>query len=57
MTVIGQPTNYDLRIDRQTEKFLARKHQLTYFIVTDAVVPIGLAIQILNDRAEYWRLS
>ena len=57
MTVIGQPTNYDLRIDRQTEKFLARKHRLTYFIVTDAVVPIGLAIQILNDRAEYWRLS
>ena len=53
----GQPTDYDLRIDEQTEKFLARKHQLTYFIVTAAVVPIGFAIQILNDREIELELS
>jgi hypothetical protein len=47
---VGQATDYDLRIDEQTEAFLAKKHQLTYFIVTAAVVPIGFALTILNDR-------
>ncbi len=47
---LDQATDYDLKIDEQTEAFLAKKHQLTYFIVTAAVVPIGFALTILNDR-------
>jgi hypothetical protein len=47
---VDQVTDYDLKIDEQTEAFLAKKHQLTYFIVTAAVVPIGFALTILNDK-------
>lgn len=44
------PSAYDLNIDAQAEAFLARKHQLTYFLVTASVVPLGFTLNLLKDK-------
>ena len=46
----SQPSEYDLKIDEQTQHFLSARQQLTYFLVTVAVVPIGFAMTMVNER-------
>ncbi len=43
-----RPTEYDLMIDEQTDRFLGFKHQLTYFLITAATVPIGFTFSVIN---------
>lgn len=46
------PTEYDLAIDTQAEKFLELKQKLTYFLVTASVAPIAFAISFAKDEID-----
>lgn len=53
----GSVRDYDLRIDEQAERFLTMKHQLTYFLVTASIVPIGFTAGILQQRQASLRVD
>lgn len=44
------PTEYDLKIDSQVEKFLELKHKLTFFLITSAVGSIGYTLNFSITR-------
>ena len=46
---VREPTEYDLRIDEQTERFLALRHQLAFFLVTASIVPLGFTLKFVTD--------
>ena len=58
----SEPSDYDLKVDEQTDRFLTLKHQLTYFLVTAAIVPTGFTLKFAIDYTGslpfgYWSTS
>lgn len=48
----SEPSEYDLKIDAQTEKFLDLKQKLTYFLITASVTPIAFALTFMQDKLD-----
>ena len=46
------PTDYDLKIDDQTERFLEVKQRLTYFLISANGVAIGFLVDFVSTIAE-----
>jgi len=40
-----RPTDYDLAVDQQTDRFISLHHQLTYFLITASVAPLGFTLK------------
>lgn len=40
-----EPTDYDLAIDQQTDRFISLHHQLTYFLITASIAPLGFTLK------------
>jgi hypothetical protein len=39
-----EPSDYDLKVDSQAEKFVENKQKLTYFLITASVAVIGFVV-------------
>jgi hypothetical protein len=44
------PSEYDLKIDSQVEKFLETKQKLTYFLITASVAVIAFLFDFVHDN-------
>lgn len=42
--ITREPSDYDLKIDRQVEKFLELKHKVVFFLMTAAIGSIGYTL-------------
>jgi len=47
-----EPSDYELKIDSQVEKFLELKHQLTFFLITAAIGSIGYTLNFSVARLQ-----
>ncbi|HEU0049876.1 MAG TPA: hypothetical protein VFQ43_19970 [Nitrososphaera sp.] len=46
------PSEYELAIDTQTEKFLETKQKLVYFIVTASIAPLAFSLSFSADKVK-----
>ena len=46
----NQPSEYDLKIDEQVEKFVEMKQKLTYFLITASVAVIAFTVNFLAEH-------
>lgn len=47
---MAEPSEYDLKIDSQVEKFLESKQKLTYFLITASVAVIAFLFNFVHDN-------
>lgn len=47
---MAEPSDYDLKIDSQVEKFLETKQKLTYFLITASVAVIAFMFSFVHDN-------
>lgn len=47
---MAEPSDYDLKIDSQVEKFLETKQKLTYFLITASVAVIAFMFGFVHDN-------
>ena len=46
------PDDYDLKIDKQVEKFLELKHKLTFFIITAAIGSLAFTLNFAIEKLD-----
>lgn len=49
--VTSEPSEYDLAVDSQVEKFVETKQKLTYFLITASVVVVAFTMNFFVDHA------
>jgi hypothetical protein len=49
-----EPSDYDLKVDAQVEKFVENKQKLTYFLITASVAVIGFVVNFaITNKGNY----